>query len=43
LHARSFEHARHTGRNSEEAIERPIKEYDMPERERFQISVQREA
>ena len=32
-----------TGRNSEEAIERAIKEYDVPERERFRISVQREA
>jgi hypothetical protein len=30
-----------TGRNSEEAIERAIKEYDVPERERFRISVQR--
>jgi hypothetical protein len=32
-----------TGRNSEEAIERAIKEYEVPERERFRISVQREA
>jgi hypothetical protein len=32
-----------TGRNSVEAIERAIKEYDVPERERFRISVQREA
>jgi hypothetical protein len=32
-----------TGRNSGEAIQRAIKEYDMPERERFRISVQREA
>ena len=31
-----------TGRNAEQAIERAIKEYDIPERERFRISVQRE-
>jgi hypothetical protein len=30
-------------RNSEKAIERAIKEYDVPERERFRVSVQREA
>jgi hypothetical protein len=30
-------------RTSEEAIQRAIKEYDIPERERFRISVQREA
>jgi hypothetical protein len=32
-----------TGRTAEEAIERAIEEYDVPERERFRISVQREA
>jgi hypothetical protein len=32
-----------TGRNSAEAIERAIEEYAVPERERFRISVQREA
>jgi hypothetical protein len=31
-----------TGRTSEEAIERAIKEYDVPQHERFRISVQRE-
>jgi hypothetical protein len=30
-------------RNSEEAIQRAIKEYDVPERERCRISMQREA
>jgi hypothetical protein len=30
-------------RNSEEALRRAIEEYDVPERERFRISVQREA
>jgi hypothetical protein len=32
-----------TGRNSEEAIERAIEEYNVPEREQFRINVQREA
>jgi hypothetical protein len=32
-----------TGRTSEEAIERAIKEYEIPERERFRVSVQWEA
>jgi hypothetical protein len=32
-----------TGRTSQEAIERAIKEYEIPERERWRISVQREA
>jgi hypothetical protein len=32
-----------TGRDSEEAIKRAIEEHDIPERERFRISVQREA
>jgi hypothetical protein len=32
-----------TGRTSEEAIERGIEEYDVPERDRWRISVQREA
>jgi hypothetical protein len=32
-----------TDRNSEEAIEHAIKEYDVPERDRWRISVQREA
>jgi hypothetical protein len=31
-----------TGRTSEEAIERAIKENEIPERERWRISVQRE-
>jgi hypothetical protein len=31
------------GRNPQEAIERAIKEYEVPEREDFRISVQREA
>ena len=31
-----------TGRNSQEAIERAIKEHAIPERERFRVSVQRE-
>jgi hypothetical protein len=30
-------------RNCQEAFERAIKEYDMPERDRWRISVQREA
>ena len=32
-----------TGRDSEEAIARAIKEFRIPERDRFRISVQREA
>ncbi len=32
-----------TGRNGEEPIERAIKEYNVPDRERFRISVRREA
>jgi hypothetical protein len=32
-----------TGRTAEEAIERAIKEHDVPPRERFRVSVQREA
>jgi hypothetical protein len=32
-----------TARDAAEAVERAIKEYDVPERERFRISVQREA
>jgi hypothetical protein len=32
-----------TARDAEQAIERAIKEYDVPERERFRLSVQREA
>jgi hypothetical protein len=32
-----------TARDSEEAIKRPIEEHDMPGRERFRVSVQREA
>ena len=32
-----------TGRNPQEAIERAVKEYDIAERERFRIRVQREA
>jgi 1,2-phenylacetyl-CoA epoxidase PaaB subunit len=32
-----------TARDAEQAIERAIKEYDVPERERFRVSVQREA
>jgi hypothetical protein len=36
---RSQFHARDTA----QAIERAIKEYDMPERDRWRISVQREA
>jgi hypothetical protein len=32
-----------TARDSEEAIKRAIEEHDIPERERFWISVQREA
>jgi hypothetical protein len=32
-----------TGPNAEQAIERAIKEYDLPEHERRRISVQREA
>ena len=32
-----------TAPNAEQAIERAIKENDIPERERFRVSVQREA
>jgi len=32
-----------TARDAEQAIERAIKEYELPERERFRISVQRGA
>jgi hypothetical protein len=32
-----------TARDSEEAIKRAIEEHDIPERERFRVSVQREA
>jgi hypothetical protein len=32
-----------TGRNREEALRRAIEEYELPERERIRISVQREA
>jgi hypothetical protein len=32
-----------TARDSEAAIKRAIEEHDIPERERFRISVQREA
>jgi hypothetical protein len=32
-----------TGRTAEEAIERAIKEYDVPERDRFRVSRQAEA
>ena len=32
-----------TGQNSEEALRRAIEEYEVPERERFRVSVQREA
>jgi hypothetical protein len=32
-----------TARDSEEAIKRALEEHDIPERERFRISVQREA
>jgi hypothetical protein len=31
------------GRNAEQAIERAIKEYEIPERDHWRISVQREA
>jgi len=31
-----------TARDSEEAIKRALEEHDIPERERFRISVQRE-
>jgi hypothetical protein len=31
------------GRNSQEAMERAIKEYEVPERERFRPSVERES
>jgi len=32
-----------TARDSEEAIKRALEEHDIPERERFRVSVQREA
>ena len=32
-----------TARDSEEAIKRAIEEHDIPERERFRVSVQRES
>jgi hypothetical protein len=32
-----------TARDSEEAIKRALEEHDIPERERFRISAQREA
>jgi hypothetical protein len=32
-----------TGRTSAEALRRAIEEYEVPERERFRLSVQREA
>jgi hypothetical protein len=32
-----------TARDSEEAIKRALEEHDIPERERFRVSVQRKA